>query len=225
MSWIQKIGAAGRFGGGLIGRSRVAEPTKAAGLWTLRHYRPATDADARAARERNQMEQSLVGADRSLREKLRLEIARIDEGIRREMIGEEAWENLVVNVGLNYLLDAGLSGGTPITTWYVGLKDTGTPVAGDTMASHASWATLTVYSNTNDPQWQDGGVSGQSVDNSSTPASFNINGTDDIYGAFLKSTNTKGGTAGSLYAAGDFAAARSVTSGDTLEVTATFTAS
>lgn len=132
----------------------------------------------------------------------------------------ETIENLIVNEGLNYLLDVALSGGAQITTWYVGLKGTGTPAAGDTLVSHASWSELNPYSG-NRPAWVDGGVSGQSVDNSASKASFAITSSTTVYGAFLASVNT--GTSGTLYAAGDFATSRAVQNGDTLEVTATFT--
>lgn len=136
----------------------------------------------------------------------------------------EEFKNLVVTEGLNLILESTLTGGTRYTSWYVGLKDTGTPAAGDTMASHPTWSTITPYSDVNDPAWTPGSVSGGSVDNSASKAAFNIDTTDDVYGAFLKTDNTKGGTAGKLYGAGDFAAARGVQSGDILYVTITATA-
>jgi hypothetical protein len=95
------------------------------------------------------------------------------------------------------------------------------------MASHASWATITPYSNATDPAFTPGAISGGSVDNSASKAVFNINATDDVYGAFLKDNNTKGGSTGILYGAGDFGAYRSVLSGDTLnvQITCSITAS
>ena len=135
----------------------------------------------------------------------------------------EDFDNIVVNEGLDELLTMALATGSPEAAWYVGLKDTGTPAAADTMASHASWATITPYSDATDPLWVDAGVSGQSIDNSASKASFAINATEEVFGAFLKSNNTKGGSTGKLYAVGDFGTSRNVQSGDTLEVTATFT--
>lgn len=151
----------------------------------------------------------------------------------RDPDGNVKWreeiDNIVVNAGLNYLLDAGLSGGTPVTTWYVGLTD-GTPTvaAGDTMGSHAGWVEVTAYDEANRPTWQDGGVSGQSVDNSGNTATFTIstNGTT-VGGAFLVSTNVPGASpdSGTLYAAAAFSAGdKSLDDNDTLDVTATFTA-
>ncbi len=133
----------------------------------------------------------------------------------------DEFDNLVVTAGLNKYLDATLKTGLTTPLWYVGLKDTGTVVAADTMASHAGWATITPYSNATDPAFTPGTIAAGSVDNSVAKAVFNINATDDIYGAFMKDDNTKGGVTGTLLGGGDFAAARSVISGDTLNVTIT----
>lgn len=152
------------------------------------------------------------------------------EVVCRDRHGNVKWtdviENLVVDAGVNYILDAGLSGGAAITSWFVGLTDgTPTPAAGDTMASHAGWAEVTAYSEAARVAWVDGGVSGKSVDNSASPAQFTINAdTTVIGGAFLTSSNTKGGTTGTLYAIGAFSAGnKTLDTNDTLDVTATFT--
>lgn len=145
----------------------------------------------------------------------------------REELWRDVIENIVVNAGLNYLLDAGLSGGTPITSWFLGLTD-GTPTvaAGDTMSSHAGWVEVTAYDESTREAWADGGVSSQSVSNSGSVATFTI-GTDSttVGGAFLTSGSAKSGTTGTLYAAGAFTAGdKSLDDGDTLDVTGTFTA-
>lgn len=96
---------------------------------------------------------------------------------------------------------------------------TGTPVAGDTMGSHASWATITPYSNATDPAWtKNAAASAGAMSNSSSKASFTINASATVYGSFLKSDNTKGGTTGTLYGVGDFAAPRAVEDTDVLNV-------
>ena len=91
------------------------------------------------------------------------------------------------------------------------------------MASHAGWATISPYSNANDPEWSDAGVSSQSVDNSGSTADFTINETDEVFGAFLKDNNTVDSSSGLLFSSTDFSSSRNVISGDTLKVTATFT--
>jgi len=139
--------------------------------------------------------------------------------------GNEKWvetfDNLVVTAGRNQYLDATLKTGDASPAWYVGLKDTGTPVAGDTMASHGSWVTITPYSNATNPAYTPGTISGGSVDNDASKAVFNINATDTVFGAFLTDNSTKGGATGTLLGAGDFATSRAVLNGDTLNVTVT----
>ena len=132
----------------------------------------------------------------------------------------DGFQNLVVTVGRNALLDNTFNAAAGSVLWYVGLKDTGTPAAADTMASHATWAEIhTIYSQATRPAWtKNGAASGGAMSNSSSKAAFSITGSDDVYGAFMSSDNTKNGTTGTLFGAGDFTAARSVQSGDTLNI-------
>lgn len=138
----------------------------------------------------------------------------------------EEFANLVVTEGLNKLLDATFKAGIASPAWYVGLKDTGTVTAGDTMASHAGWSELTNFSEGSRPGFTPGTVSGGSLDNSASKAVFSINVSDDIYGGFICDDATKGGTSGTLYGAGDFTSgAKSVSNGDQLSVTITLSVS
>ena len=139
---------------------------------------------------------------------------------------EDKIENLVVNAGLDHILDAVLAAGSQITTWYVGITNTSpSPAAGDTMASHGGWVENQNYDEATRQTWTDGGVSSQSVDNSGSKATFTIDtNTQTIGGAFLTSDNTKGGSSGTLYAVGAFSGGdKSADDDDTLQVTATFT--
>jgi len=138
----------------------------------------------------------------------------------------DSWKskNIVPNVALNDNLDVWLSGGTQDTTWFVGLKSTGTPAAGDTSASHGTWTEVTDYDEAARPAWVDGGVSGQSVSNSGSPAVFTINTTVSVFGAFLIGITTKGGTTGILAAVANFSSSKSLSDNDTLTVTYTITA-
>ena len=54
-------------------------------------------------------------------------------------------------------------------------------------------------------------------------ATFSINATSTIAGAFMVTDDTKSGTSGTLYGVVDFGSTRSVISGDTLEITVTLT--
>lgn len=139
-------------------------------------------------------------------------------------------QNLVVNVGLQYMAGSALVGTTQIPTWYVGLYGAGasnTPAATDTMSSHIGWTEITPYSNANRPTANFAAATNANpsvVTNSASVAAFSINATATVGGAFLVSTDNKGGSTGTLFSAADFQSPgdRSVVSGDTLNVTYTF---
>ena len=139
-------------------------------------------------------------------------------------------KNLVVNAGLAYMAGTALTSVAQITTWYIGLYGAGasnTPAAGDTMSSHAGWTEVTTYSNATRvaATFVTATTANPSVvTNAASPATFNINGTTTVGGAFLTSGSAKGGTTGTLFSAADFSAPgdRSVVSGDIISVTYTF---
>lgn len=134
----------------------------------------------------------------------------------------EDMKNLVTTGGKNDLLDKYLAGSAYTAAWYLGLVDGGvapTYAAGDTMASHAGWTENVAYSNGTRVAAAWGAAAAGSK--ATSAASFTINGTATIAGAFLTTVSTKSGTTGILYSCGSFAANRSVFNGDTLQVTYT----
>lgn len=138
---------------------------------------------------------------------------------RKRLAWRDGFDNLVVTAGLNALLDNTFNAAAGSVAWYVGLKGSGSVAAGDTMGSHAGWSEVTAYSEANRQTWtKNGAASGGAMSNSSSKAVFSMNGAYTVAGGFLTSNNTKGGTTGTLYGAGDFSAARSGGSGDTLTV-------
>ena len=138
--------------------------------------------------------------------------------------------NLVVNEGLQDMNTKYFSGSGYTAVWYIGLYGSGStnnPAAGDTMASHIGWTEVTAYSQATRPAVTFGTATTADpsvITNSASPATFSINGTTTVGGAFLTSNNTKGGTTGILFSASDFQSPgdRSVVNGDTLTVTYTF---
>lgn len=132
-------------------------------------------------------------------------------------------ENIITNQGLNHILDVVFHGTTPVSPWYVGLvTDGGTYAAADTLASHAGWTEFTSYAD-NRKEFVEAAASGQSISNSGNAASFAINDTGTIQGAFLASAAT--GTSGTLMAEANFAQGdKAVDSGDTVNVTYTLSA-
>lgn len=136
----------------------------------------------------------------------------------------EEWDNLVVNQGLNYLLNTGLGGGTQSTTWFIGLTHEGaTPAAGDTMGAHAGWTENVSYSQASRLTYTPGTASMLSMSNAASIATFFISANTSFRGAFLTTSPTKSGTTGTLYAVGNFSQLRSLASNDSLGITAKFT--
>jgi len=155
----------------------------------------------------------------------------------RDKDGNLKWEesnpNLVVNQGLQDMNAKYFVGTTYTAAWYLGLvtgPSSGTTFsAGDTLASHGAtgsggWTEDTNYSGnrkactfgtatTADPSV---------ITNALNTASFTMNATTTIAGAFLCSVAS--GTSGILFSASDFQSPgdRSVVNGDVLVVTYTF---
>lgn len=138
----------------------------------------------------------------------------------------DTWKekNIVVNQGLNYILDAALSGGTVNTSHYIGLfSNNYTPIA-STLVTNLTEVNAK-YNETTRPTWIEAGSTSQTITNSASPTAFTFNASETVYGAFLISNNTKGGTTGTLIAASKFAASRSMLDTDVLNVTYTLSAS
>jgi hypothetical protein len=147
--------------------------------------------------------------------------------------GNLKWEtqthNLVVNQGLQDMNSKYFSGSSYSAAFYLGLitgPASGTSfVAGDTLATHGGWTEFTNYSGarkavtfgtatTADPSV---------IGNSASPAQFTISGAGGVVaGAFL--CTVASGTSGVLFSEADFQSPgdRTVVSGDTLNVTYTF---
>lgn len=139
------------------------------------------------------------------------------------LLWEDTAYNLVTNAGLDDILDKYYKGSSYTAGHYVGLTDgTPTPAAGDTLASHAGWAEVTAYTGSR-PAFTPGAVSGQSVDNSLSKASFSIDASATIGGAFLATTTDNTGVLVGVaaFTGGD----KLLGAGDTLEVTVTANAS
>ncbi len=139
----------------------------------------------------------------------------------------DSFHNLVMNGGLANMNGAYLAGSAQSTTWYLGLvtgPGSGTTfAAADTLASHAGWTESTAYTGNRKAVTFGAATTANPsvITNSAAPSSFSMNATATIAGAFLCNVDT--GTSGVLFSAGDFTGGdKSVASGDTLNVTYTF---
>lgn len=131
------------------------------------------------------------------------------------------FDNLAVNQGLNDALNCYFNAGGQTTTWYMGIfQGNYTPLSTDTAASIAGNSTeSSSYSSGTRPQWQQAAPSGQSITNAANRATYTFTGSVTIYGAFLISQNTIGGTSGVLFAAAQFGASKAVVASDQLLLT------
>lgn len=155
--------------------------------------------------------------------------------------GNEKWsdtiENLTTNVGRASLNDAYL-GNTAAGAVVMGLggangSSTFTPAYGDTQSSHAGWyevggANAPTYSGTRKtPSFSASTAANPAVKSTSSAVVFSMTGSGTVYGAFI---NVGGSTAidnttGVLFSIGAFTAGpKTVTSGDTINVSYTLSA-
>lgn len=142
-------------------------------------------------------------------------------------------KNLTTNVGRASLMDsyfANTGGGAIV----MGLKGTGTAAYGDTQVSHAGWlevgnANAPTYSGTRKtPLFASATTANPSVLATSAAVTFAMTGSGTVAGAFINvgGSSTIDSTTGVLFSAGDFTAgSKVVTSGDTINVTYTLSAS
>lgn len=146
--------------------------------------------------------------------------------------GNQKWvdiaPNLVVNTGLQDMNNKYFTGTTYTAAWYIGLvngtSSTTTFSGGDTLATHAGWDENQNYvGNRKAVTFGAASLSNISnINNASSTASFTMNASANIAGAFL--ANVASGTSGLLFSAADFQSPgdRSVVNGDVLNVTYSF---
>lgn len=155
---------------------------------------------------------------------------------------EEEFPNLVNAVGKELMLDTLLSTSGTYTTVgpFLGLIDGASPTfaAGDTMASHGGWTEFTNYTVGGSAVrgtavFSAATSTGSSPTNVTTKTASAITytitgGGGTVGGCFLVTgsgaSSTQGNTSGTLYSAGAFATAKITTSGDTVSVTYSTTA-
>lgn len=139
-------------------------------------------------------------------------------------------KNGVTTAGLTHILATQFDAGTQVTSWYFGLiNNSGFSAlsAADTMGSHAGWSELGTsssdkYDETTRQQWVL--TAAAAAASSDAAATFTINATVAVYGVFITSSSTKGGTTGTLWATAAFPAVQNLVDDQTLKVTYTVSA-
>lgn len=150
----------------------------------------------------------------------------IEHWRRGELLDTDECPNLVVNEGLNHILNTVFNGGTPVGTWYLGVFEGNyTPVATLTAATVTAASTeCTAYDEATRQEYVEAAASAQSITNSASKAEFTFNASKNIYGAFLVSASAKSATTGTLMAAARFSSVKAVEDEDQLLLTYTFNA-
>jgi hypothetical protein len=154
--------------------------------------------------------------------------------------GVEKWsdviENLTTNVGRKNLLDsyfANTGGGAIVMGLGGASGGSFTPAYADTQASHAGWlevggANAPTYSGTRKtPTFSAATTANPSVLSTSSAVVFNMTSSGTVYGAFINVGGSASidNTTGTLFSIGEFTAgSKTVTSGDTINVTYTLSA-
>lgn len=149
-----------------------------------------------------------------------------DDHAFHRRVWADSGKNIVTDVGLNHILDIlFVSATTQVDPFHVGLTDaTPTVAAGDTMAVHAGWVEDQNYTEGTRVIFVDVRT-GQTVDNSASKASFAINATTTIGGAFMAENSAKGSTTLLLLCVVAFTGGdKAVANNDTLEVQYDFSA-
>lgn len=142
---------------------------------------------------------------------------------------EDSMHNLVVNEGLQDMNSKYFSGSSYTAAFYLGLitgpSSATSYVAGDTLATHAGWTEFVNYSGSRKAVTFGAATLADPsvISNSASPSQFSITGAGGVVaGAFL--CTVASGTSGLLISEADFQSPgdRTVVSGDTLNVTYTF---
>jgi hypothetical protein len=136
---------------------------------------------------------------------------------------------VVTTEGKNDNLTQYFKGSSYTAAFFVGLVNNASFTAfaaGDTAAQingTNQWIEWTAYSESVRQTLTLGTASGASIDNSASKATFTINGSGTLNGAFIATSSTKAGTSGKLWGEGSFSATQAVVSGNVITVTATMT--
>ena len=148
----------------------------------------------------------------------------------RDGVVIDTWQhgNVVTDEGINHSLNVIFNGATQVATWCIGLfVGNYTPIAADTAATFPSTATeaTTQYTEGARQTYVEATSTAKSITNSASKATFTCGTAMTVYGAFLSSVSTRGGTSGVLMAAAKFSSAKTLEVNDQLLVTYTINGS
>jgi hypothetical protein len=148
------------------------------------------------------------------RNPIHLEIIYPDGTIEKETVF-----NGLTDEGRQYLLDTALAAGSQLPTWYIGLIASAGFTAvddTDTMGAHAGWTEEVAFTEAGRLIWVPV-AQGNALVNT-LAVSFNYVAEGTLEGILVSSDATKGGSIGTLWATGVFAASRVIPAGTAINI-------
>jgi hypothetical protein len=133
--------------------------------------------------------------------------------------GRETFSNGLISLTINNLLDVYFRAVGQSTNWYAGLIDNAgfsALDASDSMSSHPNWVENLAYTAAARLEWIPSAAIGGLVTNP-TPMQYTMNADVTIQGLFISSSPTKAGTAGILWAHGQFTTPQILKAGEILK--------
>jgi hypothetical protein len=216
MNTNERVNARDSVGATMLFGAVVAEQLQVKGRYTARCFGPIESrrAEFNALRDRIAAEELIADSSELARLRAELELIPI----------EEKWfdtiENLVPTAGKNLVCEGAL-GNAAQGAVAMGLKGSGTPAAGDTMASHATWSEITNFAARLTPSFS-AASGGTKATSATVNFAFTSGSGVTVAGCFVVvgGSTTIGNTSGTLLSAGDFSGGNKIAStGDTVQVT------
>lgn len=134
--------------------------------------------------------------------------------------------NIMPQVGIDHIasLIRG-AGATPISSWYLGLFESNYVPASDVTTAdlQTTVGESLAYDETTRQLWDNSYDNLALIANAGAAAEFTMNASKLIYGAFIVSNATKGGTSGIILSIARFSTAKQVDPGTVLRITAGLT--
>jgi len=134
----------------------------------------------------------------------------------------DVMDNIIPDVGRDYIIGSSLMGVTQYASWYIGLYSAvRTPVAADTMTTlMADAVEVLTYSGSVRLELVPDALSGGIYSNIGTPAEFTATAATTVNGGFITSSAARGGTAGLLLSAVANTTPKILSAGEILRVSA-----
>jgi len=142
------------------------------------------------------------------------------------VIDAEVVHNIMPQQSVDHIASMIRGGGaTPISSWYIGVFESNyVPDASVTAADlQTNVGESQAYDEAARQPWANAYDGVGFIGNAGAPAEFTMNASKTIYGAFLVSNATKGGTSGILLSVARFSTPKTVEAGTTLRITAGLT--